>query len=229
MRVTDLPELDRPRERLLKLGPGALSNRELLALILGAGSPGCDAIELAAQMITSQAGLVSLAGADPHALTRLMGIGPAKAARVAAAFELGRRSKQEPAITRIQGSADLAAAARPLLSGLRYERVVLVACNPAGKLIRALPLTEGAADHCLVPIKEALTAVLSCGGSQFGIAHNHPSGALDPSPADIQVTSQIKRAAEVVGLRFLDHLIIAGNGWRRVPLDRHSTPGPLWA
>jgi DNA repair protein RadC len=216
MRVTDLPELDRPRERLLKLGVGALSDRELLALILGAGASGCDAIELASQLISDQAGLTALARTDPHSLTQVLGVGPAKAARVAAAFELGRRSRQEPGKKSIHGSADLAAAARPLLAGLRHERVVVIVCNPAGKLIRAIPLTEGAADHCLLPVKDVLAAVLSCGGSQFGVAHNHPSGALDPSPADVQATSRLRTASDVVGLRLLDHVILAEDGWRRV-------------
>jgi DNA repair protein RadC len=216
MRVTDLPELDRPRERLLKLGAGALSDRELLALILGAGSPGCDAIELAARMISGRAGLDALARADPHSLTQLLGVGPAKAARVAAAFELGRRSNRVPELKRIRGSADLAVAARPLLAGLRYERVVVMVCNPGGKLIRAMALIEGTADHCVLPVKDALAVVLSCRGSQFGIAHNHPSGVLDPSPADVQATARLRAAAEVVGLRFLDHVILAGDGWRRV-------------
>jgi DNA repair protein RadC len=216
MKVTDLPELDRPRERLLKLGAGALSDRELLALILGAGTTGCDAIELASRLISDQAGLPALAGTDPHSLTQLLGVGPAKAARVAVAFELGRRSRQGPEVTRIHDSADLAAAARPLLAGLRHERVIVIVCNPAGKLIRTLPLTEGAMDHCLVPARDVLAAVLSCGGSQFGVAHNHPSGALDPSPADVRATARLKAASEVVGLRLLDHVILAEDGWRRV-------------
>jgi DNA repair protein RadC len=216
MRVTDLPELDRPRERLLNLGPEALSDRELLALILGSGAPGRDAIELASQLISDQAGLPALAGADPHSLTQLLGIGPAKAARVAAAFELGRRSRQEPAVTSVQSSSDVAATARPLLAGLRYERVVVIACNPAGKLLRAVPLTEGAMDHCLLPVRDVLATVLSCGGTQFGVAHNHPSGALDASPADIQATNRLRAASEVVGLRLLDHVILTDDSWRRV-------------
>jgi DNA repair protein RadC len=217
MRVTDLPELDRPRERLLKLGARALSDRELLALILGAGTRGCDAMELASRLISDQAGLPALAGSDAPSLTQLPGVGPAKAARVAAAFELGRRSRQEPEAKRIHDSADLAAAARPLLAGLRHERVVVIVCNPSGRLIRVLPLTEGAMDHCLLPVKDVLAAVLSYGGSQFGIAHNHPSGALDPSPADVKTTNRLRTAAEVVGLRLLDHVILTESGWRRVP------------
>jgi DNA repair protein RadC len=216
MRVTDLPELDRPRERLLKLGAGALSDRELLALILGAGSPGCDAIELASRLISDQAGLRALAGADPHSLTQLVGVGLAKASRVAAVFELGRRSSREPALRRINGSADLAVAARPLLTGLRYERVIVIVCNTSGKVIRIMPLTEGATDHCLLPVRDVLAAVLACGGSQFGVAHNHPGGTPTPSPADVQVTSHLRAAAEVVGLVFLDHVILAGDGWQRV-------------
>ncbi len=104
MRVKDLPESDRPRERLLRQGSRALSDREVLALVLGAGMPGCDAIEMAARLIDERGGLVALAQADPHTLSRLRGVGPARAARVTAAFELARRAAGVAERRRIRGS-----------------------------------------------------------------------------------------------------------------------------
>ncbi|WP_149263382.1 RadC family protein [Actinomadura sp. K4S16] len=216
MRVKDLPELDRPRERLLRQGPRALADRELLALILGAGRPGRDAIELAARLIDDQGCLATLAGADAHTLSRLPGIGPARAARVAAAFELARRAATGEERRRVRGSADLAAVAAPLLRGLRHERVVVVVCDAGGGVLRVVPLTEGAADRSLIPVRDVLTTVLSTGGTAFGVAHNHPSGSLEPSVSDRRATEALRDAAETVGLRFMDHVIVSETAWARV-------------
>ena len=217
MRVMDLPESDRPRERLLRQGPRALSDRELLALVLGAGLPGCDAIELAARLIEGRGGLAALALADSHTLKRMPGIGPARAARVAAAFELARRATEAPDPRRIRGSADLAAVAAPFLRGLRHERVVVVACDGGGGVLRVVPLTEGAADRSLIPVRDVLSAVLALGGAAFGVAHNHPSGSLEPSASDVRATESLRDAAGTVGLRFLDHVIVTETAWARVP------------
>ncbi|WP_030172973.1 JAB domain-containing protein [Spirillospora albida] len=216
MRVKDLAEGDRPRERLLRLGVEALSERELLALVLGAGLPGRDAIELAAVLIDARGGLAALARTDPHVLKTLPGVGPAKAARVAAAFELARRATRGTERRTICGSADLAAVAAPFLCGLRHERVVVVACDGNGGVLRVVPLTEGAADRSLIPVRDVLSTVLAVGGVRFGVAHNHPSGRLEPSAADIQVTRLLCEGAETVGLRFIGHLVLTETDWARV-------------
>ena len=217
MRVLDLPEADRPRERLLHRGAAALSDRELLALVLGSGLPGCDAVELAAVLISESGGLPSLATADPHALKRLAGVGAAKAARVAAAFELARRASAVGKQRRVVSSADVAAVAAPYLRGLRRERVVVVACDNSGSLLRVAPLSDGSADRSLIPIRDVLTSVLSIDGTSFAVAHNHPSGSLTPSPRDTEVTMKLREAAATVGLRFLDHVILTEKAWARVP------------
>lgn len=217
MRVLDLPKLDRPRERLLERGVAALSDRELLALVLGAGLPGCDAIELAAQMINCSGDLASLALADPHMLKRLPGVGPAKAARVAAAFELSRRAAVSGAKRRIAGSADVAAVVEPYLRGLRHERVVVLVCDNSGGLLRVSPLTEGGTDRSLIPVRDVLSNALAIGGTRFAVAHNHPSGCLEPSVSDVRVTGQLREAATTVGLQFLDHVIVTETAWTRVP------------
>ena len=217
MKVLDLPELDRPRERLLNRGAAALSDRELLALVLGSGLPGCDAIELAAVLIGESGGLPALATADPHILKRLPGVGAAKAARVAAAFELARRAAVTEGRRRIVTSSDVAAVAAPYLRGLRYERVVVIACDTSGGILRVTPLTEGSADRSLIPVRDVLAAVLAVGGTSFAVAHNHPSGTLVPSPQDTEVTARLREAAATVGVRFLDHVIVTETAWARIP------------
>jgi DNA repair protein RadC len=216
VKLLDLPELDRPRERLLSRGAAALSDRELLALILGSGVPGCDAIELAAVLIGESGGLPVLATADPHALKRLPGVGSAKAARVAAAFELARRATAVGDRRRVVGSADVASAAAPYLRGLRHERVVVVACDNSGGLLRVAPLTDGSADRSLIPVRDVLMVVLAVGGTSFAVAHNHPSGSLTPSPQDTAVTMKLREAAATVGVRFLDHVILTETSWVRI-------------
>jgi DNA repair protein RadC len=84
-------------------------------------------------------------------------------------------------------------------------------------VLRVVPLTDGAADRSLIPVREVLGSVLAIGGSRFAVAHNHPSGSLEPSPADIRVTEELRTAAETVGLRFLDHVIVTETAWARVP------------
>jgi DNA repair protein RadC len=220
MRIQELPQSERPRERLLRLGAAALTDRELLALLLGSGLPGQDAIELAAVLIEDSGSLTKLAQASPHAMRRLPGVGSAKAACVAAAFELGRRAAapgEREQQQRISGSRDVAETAAPYLRGLRRERAVVVVCSKAGGLLRVVPLAEGGADHACVQVRDVLEHVLSAGGARFALAHNHPSGSLEPSEEDLEVTARLRQAADVVGLRFLDHVIVTEQEWARIP------------
>lgn len=230
MRILDLPERDRPRERLLRLGAKALSDRELLAILLGSGRWKCDAIELAAELIRGSQDLQELAVADPEALKRMPGVGSAKAARVAAAFELARRAANPGDVQRVSGSADVARAAAPFLRGLRHERVVMIVCDNGGGIRRVMPLTDGAADESLISVRDVLHAALSTGGTSFAVAHNHPSGSLTPSDADIGATGRLRAAADTVGLRFLGHVIITETAWVSVPCGaarlRHGIDQP---
>lgn len=224
MRVKDLPARERPRERLLSNGPTALADRELLAVLLGSGFRGSSAIDLATQVIAHCGDLSALSRAEAHRLLAVPGVGPAKAARVAAAFHLVRRAQAGPERDRITGSADLAAVAAPLLHGHPRERLVIVVCDPRGAVLRRTTMTEGGTDHTTMPIREVVTTALVAGGAAFGVAHNHPSGSLDPSEADRTATMQLAIAAEAVGLRFLDHLIITDTAWRRIPHPPPTTP-----
>ncbi|MFC4015988.1 RadC family protein [Nonomuraea purpurea] len=218
MRVKDLSARDRPRERLMSTGAGALADWELLAVLLGSGFRGSSALELAAQVIAHCGDLNGLGQSDPHRLLAVPGVGPAKAARVAAAFHLVRRAETPPERERITSSSDLAHHCAPLLRNRTLERLVLVVCDAGGRVMKRAVLSEGATDHTAMPIREVITQVLTTGGAVFGLAHNHPSGCLEPSPDDVEATIQLAEAAETVGLRLLDHLIITDAAWRRIPI-----------
>ncbi|MCK9925992.1 DNA repair protein RadC [Frankia sp. Mgl5] len=217
MRVKDLPIRERPRERALAAGAEALADRELLALLLGSGSPGCDAVDLAGRLIARHGGLYELSRADPQELIAQPGVGPAKAARVCAAFHLGRRARPPAAgATGLTSTAALAEAAAPLLRGLRGERVVVVVCDGNAGILRARLLTQGASGHSPLSMRDLLGYVLRCGGSAFGVAHNHPDGNPEPSVDDRLVTTRLRESAALLGLRFLDHVVITDETWRRV-------------
>ncbi|QYC39640.1 hypothetical protein Nocox_10100 [Nonomuraea coxensis DSM 45129] len=217
MRVKDLSKQDRPRERLMSWGANALADRELLAVLLGSGFRGSSALDLATQVIDHCGDLDRLGRSDPHRLLTVPGIGPAKAARVAAAFHLVRRAEAEPERERITSTTDLAGHCAPLLRGHTQERLVMVVCDTGGRVLKRSVVTEGGADHTAMPVREVITEVLTTGGAMFGLAHNHPSGSLDPSSADLEATARLVQAAETVGLRLLDHLIITDAAWRRIP------------
>jgi DNA repair protein RadC len=216
MRVKDLVEHDRPRERLLAAGHEALTDRELLALLIGSGTHGTDAITLAAKVIEACGGLARVAQVEPHELLGIAGMGPAKAARVVAAFHIARRAESAMPPRQVRESADLADIAAPLLRGHRTERVVVIVCDSAGNVLRTVRLTDGGADRSLIPIRDVLRTVLSAGGASFGLAHNHPSGNIEPSQTDRHVTGKLIMAADTVGLRFLDHVIVTATAWRRI-------------
>lgn len=214
VRIADLPEPERPRERLVKVGPAALSDRELLALVLRSGGRGANAVDVGGQLMAEWSSLGALAAARFEDLMRMEGLGAAKAASLMAAFELGRRAigtgEGQPAIT---GPEDLVALVRPQLMGRPQEEVLVVVMNAANKVIRTVSLSSGGADRCLLTVRDALSAVLRNDGVAFALAHNHPSGNPTPSPEDIRATREIERGAVGLGLRFLDHVIIAGANW----------------
>lgn len=211
-----VPLHERPRERLLARGPDALTERELLAIVLRNGTRGVNAIDLATSLLADYGSLRALASARPEELAAKTGIGPAKAASLVAAFELGRRSGSEHEPSVLRSPEDLAAVARHKLSGLRRERVLVLVCDAANRLRHTVTVSEGSIDKSLVPVREILNAVLRHDGRAFAIAHNHPSGDPKPSAADEQATAAIRVAASTVNLRFLGHIVCAGEFWTEV-------------
>jgi DNA repair protein RadC len=213
VRIADLPKQERPRERLWRLGPGALSHAELIALVLREGHQGESAVELASALVAEHGTLISLASATPEELAARRGMGPAKTAALLAALQLAHHleaGESPPAIRRID---DLAAVAQRELGNLRRERVLVVVLDAGNRVRRLVVISEGSVDRSLLPVREVLNAVLRNDGVAFALAHNHPSGDLTPSPQDFRATTQVIEAARIVGLRLLDHLIVTARGW----------------
>jgi DNA repair protein RadC len=213
VRIADLPEPDRPRERLWRRGVAALSTPELIALVLGQGRKGESAVELAAGLLAEYGSLDRLASAQPEELAARPGLGPAKTAALLAALQLGRHLGRGPVPATVRRPDDLATFALRELAGLRRERVLVLVLDAGNRVQRVVALTDGSVDRSLLPVREVLNVVLRNDGVAFALAHNHPSGDLTPSPQDLRSTEAVALAAPVVGLRFLDHLIVTDTAW----------------
>jgi DNA repair protein RadC len=141
-------------------------------------------------------------------------MGEAKAASLAAAFELGRRAAigGEPT-TRVTGPEDLVRAVLPCIGDVRREEAFVLVLDGSNRLLRVERLTSGSADQTLLPAREVVGVALRCDGSAFGVAHTHPSGNTEPSSADVTMTAELVEAARTTGLRFVDHVIVAQKRW----------------
>jgi DNA repair protein RadC len=215
--MASLPPHERPRERLLALGAQALSERELLALVLRNGTRGVSALDLASSLLAEYGGLRGLAAARPEELADHPGVGLAKSAALVAALQLARRSQSDNSAVVLRTADDVARVAQHDLDGLRRERVLILICDAANRLRKTVVASEGSIDRSFVPVREILNAVLRNDGRAFAIAHNHPSGDPEPSDADRRATLQLKRASGLVGLRFLGHVTLAGDRWAVIP------------
>jgi DNA repair protein RadC len=212
-----MPPHERPRERLMAGGAGVLTDRELLALVLRNGTRGLSALDLASELLAEYGSVAALAVARPEELAMRKGVGPAKAAALVAAFQLSRRAENVADAAAVLRSADdVARVARAALAGLRRERVVVLVCDAANRLKRAVIVAEGSIDRSLVPVREILNAVLRHDGRAFALAHNHPSGDAEPSDADRRATADVAAGARTAGLRFLGHVVVAEDDWQAV-------------
>lgn len=218
-RIADVPERDRPRERLERLGPAALTDAELLALVLRSGGRGASVLDVATGVISAAGGIRSLASADVETLVGHAAMGVAKACGVAAAFELGRRAAAngQSDCETVRGPADVAAIARRELTDPAREGLVLLVMNQRNRLIRVKRLTTGTDTRCLLDSRDVLRAVVASRGTAFAVAHNHPGGRSLPSDDDVRSTDLLATAAQAIGVQFLDHVIISSEGWRSVP------------
>jgi DNA repair protein RadC len=212
-RIHDIPEQDRPRERLLRLGPGALSDAELLAIFINTGTKGENAIQVAQRLMREVGTLRDLSRQEPESLVRNRALGPAKAANLAAAFELGRRAEREAITERPMAQPeDVYQLLAAELQALNQESVRVLLLNSRLCLMRADEVHRGAVSETIAHPREILRKGIMHSAFAFIIAHNHPSGDPSPSAADVQLTRRLREASEIVGIRFLDHIIIGAPG-----------------
>jgi DNA repair protein RadC len=205
---------DLPRERLWRLGAGALTADELLAILLGTGTTGDDARGLARRLLGQAGGtLRRLAARPPAELLRTAGIGPAKGARMLAALELALRLDREarPASPRIASPADVVRLVGPALRDLEVEEFHLLALDTRSRVIREVLVTRGLLDSSLVHPREVFRAAIAEAAAGIILVHNHPSGDPTPSAEDRAVTRQLVAAGQLLDLPVYDHVIVAGD------------------
>lgn len=207
---------DRPRERLRALGPAALSSAELLAIILGTGAPAQDVVAVAQALLADAGGsLRRLASRPVAAWQRHAGIGPTKAGRLLAAFELGLRAAAEerPARVRIRDPEDVVRLLAPRLRDLAVEEFHLLALDSQSQVLREVLVTRGLLDSSLVHPREVFRAAIVEAAAGIIVVHNHPSGDPTPSAEDRAVTRQLVAAGRLLDLPVYDHVIVAGDRW----------------
>lgn len=209
-----LADHDLPRERLWRLGPGALSAPELLAILLGTGDVNHDARTIANGLLGAAGGsLRALAARPPAELLKTTGVGPAKAARLLAAFEVSNRLVREvrPTSPRISGPEDVVRLVGPRLRDLAVEEFHLLALDTRSRVSRDVLVTRGLLDASLVHPREVFRAAIAEAAAGIILVHNHPSGDPTPSAEDRAVTRQLVAAGQLLDLPVHDHVIVAGD------------------
>lgn len=202
--IADTDPWDRPRERLLRLGPDALSDVELVALLLGSGAPRSGVIEQARELLRRHGGLAGLAAQNSIGLTAAPGVGPAKATRIVAALALARRfGTSTDRRDTLRGPGDIDRTAAPLLAGVMDDRLVVIAADRASRVLGATVLPRTRAHEWPAPVRPLLAEALRHGAVTFALAHccTEPTGDHRP------FTATVAAAAEQCGLRLLDHVV----------------------
>jgi DNA repair protein RadC len=214
VRIRDWPAAERPRERLRELGAHALATRELIALLVGNGGGGRSALDIGAALLDASRGSIrGLPGAAVGERGRVAGVGPAVAARIAAAVELGRRMAREAAAerTRIRGPRDVHAWFGPSLRSLMQEEFRILLLTAQHAVLRDVVVTRGILDASVVHPREVFRQAIVEHAAALILVHNHPSGDPTPSAEDRLVTRQLVEAGAVLGIPVLDHVIV-GDG-----------------
>lgn len=208
------PELDRPRERLWRLGAGALTSPELLAILLGTGERSRSALEVSATLLEGAGGTLRRLAARPPAELQLSGgVGPAKAARLLAAFELARRLDAEglPLTPKIKSPNDVLRLIGPQLRDLSVEEFHLLVLDTRAQVRRDILITRGLLDSSMVHPREVFRTAIAEAAAAVILVHNHPSGDPTPSEEDRAVTRQMVAAGQLLSIPVYDHVIVAGD------------------
>jgi DNA repair protein RadC len=214
MVLKDIPAAARPREKLLALGPAALADAELIALLLRTGLPGLSVLQLAQQLLDAFGGLGGLLHAGANDLKRVKGLGPAKRAEITAVMELARRSlaqelTERAVLTSPQQVKDFL---QLKLAHLGHEVFAVLFLNAQHQLVELEEMFRGTLTQTSVYPREVVKRALELQASAVILAHNHPSGVAEPSRADEYLTQTLKAALQLIDVRVLDHLVVGRAG-----------------
>lgn len=211
--IHDLPLSERPRERLQRLGVGALSAQEILAVILGRGVSGESVMVTAQRLLSKFENLKGIAEASVEELSQVKGIGIAKAAQIKAAFELASRLDgyaQMGGKTVVKTPEDVIGVVGSRLRDKKKEYFLAILLDTRNQLIKVAEISVGSLDTSIVHPREVFKEAISASAAAVILAHNHPSGDAQASPDDIKLTKRLAEAGELVGIDVLDHIIIGG-------------------
>ncbi len=210
--IKEMPETERPRERLQSYGPGVLSTPELLAIIMRTGSRGENVVSLATRIVSHFGGLPALARASVEELAAVRGIGTAKACEIRAALELGIRlaASVEDLKPAIHGPSDAAGLVLTEMSLLTEEELRVLVLDTKNQVLTIHTLYRGTANSAPIRPAEVFREAIRRNGTGVIVVHNHPSGDPTPSSEDVQTTERLFETGKLVGIDLLDHLIIGG-------------------
>ncbi|MDX1571922.1 MAG: DNA repair protein RadC [Xanthomonadales bacterium] len=213
MSICHWPREERPRERLLAEGTAALSDAELLAVLLGSGIRGQSAVELARRLVAEFGDLRRVLVARPAELSQVSGLGPARCARLLCVMELARRSllQQLPQRTVLASPGDTKRYFRAWLRDRKQEVFAGLFLDNRHRVIRCEALSKGTIDGASIYPREIVSRCLEIGAAAVIFAHNHPSGIAEPSDADRRITRRLRDALALIDVRVLDHLVV-GDG-----------------
>lgn len=209
--IKNWSEDDRPREKLLTKGRSALSDAELVAILIGSGSRSESAVSLSKRILASvEHNLMELGKLSVKDLMKFKGIGEAKAVSIAAALELGRRRSGGDTLSRkrISSSDTAYQILQPIIGDLSHEEFWVIYLNNSNKVLDKKQLSKGGITGTVVDVRLALKTALELGAVAIVLGHNHPSGTLKPSQADKQITQKLKTAGESLDIKVLDHIIV---------------------
>ncbi len=209
--ITNWSEDDKPREKLMNKGKASLSDAELIAILIGSGSRNESAVQLSKRILSSvDNNLNALGKLSLQQIMNFKGIGEAKAISIQASMELGRRRRAEEAIElkKITSSKSIFEMMQPIIGELPHEEFWIIYLNNSNKVVSKSQLSKGGITGTLVDVRLVFKNAIEIGAVSIILIHNHPSGALQPSEADKQITRKLKLAGESLDIKILDHLII---------------------
>jgi DNA repair protein RadC len=212
--IKNWPKDDRPREKLLRKGPGALSNSELLAILLRTGVEGTSAIDLARRIVEKFGTFRNMSHTDMREWNEIKGLGPAKIAQIKAALEIGRRFREDEVLSvkqKIVSAQDIVDIVLPHMRDLKTEVSKVVYLNGDSRIIDISDAATGTVNQAMPIIREIIHAALQKFAAAIICIHNHPSANITPSPEDQTFTKDLAAAGKLMGIKVLDHIIIGGD------------------
>ena len=215
--LTTTPPIDRPRERLLSRGVNKIGDEELLSILLGTGVRDHPALAVAGALVKAAGGVAALSRASPRELALITGIGTARAARIAAAFELGRRAMEGEQHREMLGRPDdVFQLVNPRVAGLAQELFFVIGMDIRNGLLDVVEVARGTVHGVEVHPREVFRPLVRMAAAAGVLVHNHPTGDPTPSREDVELTRRLRSVGEVIGIPIIDHVVIGDGKFRSI-------------